>query len=70
MKVPAGVPRGTRMGLLLFLLMINDLSIPGTLSLRKFDDDSTISNTIPSSDLHLRSLLENVDHVVDCSDIN
>ncbi len=39
-------------------------------SLWKFADDSTISNTIPSSDLHSHSLQENIDHVVDLSIIN
>ncbi len=71
MKVPAGVPQGTRLGPLPFLLMINDLSIPNTMpSLWKFADDSTISNTIPWSNLHSRSLQENIDHVVDWSIIN
>ena len=40
--MPAGVPQGTKLGPWLFLLMINDLRIPGVPTW-KYVDDTTIA---------------------------
>ena len=45
-RVPSGVPQGTKLGRWLFLLMINDLSIPDIFNMWKYVDDTTVSETI------------------------
>ena len=42
-RVPSGVPQGTKLGPWLFLLMINDLSIPDIFNMWKYVDDSAVS---------------------------
>ena len=44
--MPAGVPQGTKLGPWLFLLMINDLRIPGVPTW-KYADDTTIAEIVP-----------------------
>ena len=44
--MPAGVPQGTKLGPWLFLLMINDLRIPGVPTW-KYVDDTTIADIVP-----------------------
>ena len=49
LDVPAGVPQETRLGPSLFLAMINDLRLPKGFHMRKFADDTTVSEVVPPS---------------------
>ena len=52
--MPTGVPQGTKLGPWLFLLMINDLRIPGVLTW-KYVDDTTIAEIVPrGKDSHVQ----------------
>ena len=43
--VPSGVPQGTKLDPWLFLLMINDLRVPGV-STWKYVDDTTVAEVV------------------------
>ena len=60
--VPSGVPQGTKLGPWLFVIIINNLSIPDAL-LWKYLDDTTVSEIIPKG--QSSSAQEYVDSVAD-----
>ena len=61
--MPAGVPQGTKLGPWLFLLMINDLRIPGVPTW-KYVDDTTIAEIVPrGKDSHAQYA---VNYVAEC----
>ena len=45
--MPSSVPQGTKLGLRLFLLMINHLSVPSIFNMWKYVNDTTVSKTMP-----------------------
>ena len=61
--MPSGVPQGTKLGPWLFLLMINDFTVPSIFNMWKYVDDTTLSESIPKG--HQSKSQEAVDAIYD-----
>lgn len=62
LQVTSGVPQGSVLGPLLFLIYINDLPAHVTCNIRMFADDCVIYKTINNTS-HQNSLQENINHL-------
>jgi hypothetical protein len=65
-KVTSGVPQGTVLGTLMFLLYINDIGNDITSKIRLFADDSLLYLAIPTKD-DCKRLQQDLDRMVNCT---
>ena len=67
-EIKAGVPQGTKLGPLFFLIMVNDLS--SELPLYKYVDDCAISEVVRVCEPDLPKLQQELDNVTQWSSAN
>ena len=60
-QIAAGVPQGTKLGPLFFLIMVNDLRCNAPLY--KYVDDCAVTEIIKSFDLQSSSLQREIDYI-------
>ena len=60
-RINAGVPQGTKLGPLFFLVMVNDLSTE--LPMYKYVDDSTVSEVMSTKEMDSSTIQQEVDNI-------
>ena len=67
-EIEAGIPQGTKVGPLFFLIVVNDLS--SELPLNKYIDDCSVSEVVRISELDASKLQQEIDNVTQWSGAN